>query len=131
MVVGSVLIAAGVAKLRMGAHPFARAILGYRLLPPALVPPVARVLPALEILIGAALVTAVYLHLAALLAAALLATFTCAISVALARGQRNACGCGTPGAPALALVSRRLVIRNLVLMTLLVISATSTEGWTW
>lgn len=121
IVVGSILLTAGVAKWRIGVHSFAQAIHGYRLLPVDLPLGVARVLPFAEMAIGLALLVGVVTPWAALCAATLLTLFATAMASALARGLETGCGCSS-----LVLeqrVSWRLVYRNLGLGALLVIVA--------
>lgn len=113
---GAVLLVAGLAKLRIGPHGFAEAILGYRLLPTSLVGPFVLAIPALELIIGAALLAGVTVQLAAIAGMAVIATFSVAVVVALARGQHNPCGCGLAPSP----VSRRLLLRNAALIVLLI-----------
>jgi uncharacterized membrane protein YphA (DoxX/SURF4 family) len=128
MIAGGVLVAAGLAKLRIGPRSFARVILDYRIIPSALAIPLARALPALELLSGAALLAGVFVRPAALAGAALLVVFSSAVAVALARGQRNDCGCGLSTGAYRAVVSRRLIFRNTFLTALLLVAYIGTEG---
>jgi putative oxidoreductase len=68
-------------------------IANYHLLPAAWVPLFAVTLPWIEILVGFALVLGLFGRGAALVAAALMAVFTVALSQALLRGIDLACGC--------------------------------------
>lgn len=117
IVVGSFFLVAGIAKWRLGANSFARAIQGYRLLPTDLPVAVARVLPLAEMSIGVALLIGIALPLAALFAATLLTLFATAMASALARGLEPQCGCTTLRGQR---VSWSLVCRNLALGALLV-----------
>jgi len=128
VVAGGVLLAAGLVKLRIGPQSFARAILDYRLIPSALAVPLARALPLMEILIGAALLSGLFVRPAALAGTALLVIFSGAIAAALARGQRNACGCGVGVGAHRGVVSRRLIARNAFLTALLLVAYIGTEG---
>ncbi|HLQ04846.1 MAG TPA: MauE/DoxX family redox-associated membrane protein [Verrucomicrobiae bacterium] len=128
MVAGGVLFAAGLVKLWMGPQSFARAILDYRLIPAALAVPLARALPAMEIVIGAALLTGLLVRPAVLAGTALLVIFSGAVAAALARGQRNACGCGVSVGARRGVVSRRLIARNAFLTALLWVAYIGTEG---
>jgi len=118
IVVGSVFLVAGIAKWRLGAHGFAQAIHGYRLLPVDMPVGLARVLPLAEIAIGFALLAGAAMPAAALCAATLLTLFATAMASALARGLEPDCGCSAfvRGQR----VSWRLVYRNLALGALLV-----------
>jgi len=115
--VGSFLLVAGIAKWRLGARSFARAIRGYRLLPADLPDGVARVLPFAEMTVGAALLLGAGLPTAAFCAAALLTLFATAMASALARGFEPDCGCASVRGQR---VSWTLVYRNLGLGALLV-----------
>ncbi|MGY1618899.1 MauE/DoxX family redox-associated membrane protein [Geodermatophilus sp. SYSU D00691] len=92
LVLGGLLLVAGVLKLPDPAAAV-RAVRAYRLLPEALVGPVAFGLPVLEIAVGLALLAGVFVRTAALSAAVLLAVFTAAVASAWARGLRIDCGC--------------------------------------
>lgn len=116
---GLVFLTAGVAKLR-NRQVFPGVVANYRLLPEALVGPVAVVLPLAEVLIGAALLGGV--ALAAVPAAALLLAFAAAMAVNIGRGRAHIdCGCGR--SELRQPLSRTLVVRNLVLAGLLVPAA--------
>jgi hypothetical protein len=121
IVVGLLLLTAGIAKWRLGAHSFAQAIQGYRLLPVDLPLAVARVLPFAEMAIGLALVVGAATPLAALCAATLLTLFATAMASALTRGLETGCGCSALVRE--QRVSWRLVYRNLALGSVLVLVA--------
>ena len=70
-----------------------RAVRAYRLLPEALVGPVAFGLPVLEIAIGLALLAGVFVRTAAIASAVLLVVFIVAVGSAWARGLQIDCGC--------------------------------------
>lgn len=113
---GLVFLAAGVAKLR-NRRVFPGVVANYRLLPDALVGPVATVLPWAEVLIGAALLGGI--ALAAVPAAGLLLAFAVAMAVNIGRGRAHIdCGCGR--SELRQPLSRNLVVRNVVLAALLV-----------
>lgn len=70
-------------------------VAGYRLMPEALVPAVARGLPAIELAVAAGLVAGATRDIAALASAVLLAVYASAVAINLARGRRAIdCGCG-------------------------------------
>lgn len=103
LVVGGVFIWASLDKL---AHPaeFAKAIHHYRLLPYAALHPAALLLPAVELVAGAALVLGWQRRGAALICGALLLVFLAAIATALVRGLDISCGCfNTDGGHAVGL----------------------------
>jgi uncharacterized membrane protein YphA (DoxX/SURF4 family) len=117
IVVGALLLVAGIAKWRLGAHGFARAIRGYRLLPADLPVGVARVLPLAEMAVGAALLVGAAQPVAAFCAASLLTLFAAAMASSLVRGLELDCGCASVHGQR---VSWTLVYRNLALGALLV-----------
>jgi uncharacterized membrane protein YphA (DoxX/SURF4 family) len=94
---GGVFVVAGVLKLPDPAAAV-RAARAYRLLPEALVQPVAFGLPMVEIVVGLALLAGVFVRTAALASAVLLVVFLVAVGSAWARGLQIDCGCfGTGG----------------------------------
>jgi len=92
LLVGGVFMYASWDKL---AHPqaFAETIHHYRLVPYSLLHPAALLLPMVEAIIGAALITGLKRRGAALLAAVLLIVFIGGISSALLRNLDISCGC--------------------------------------
>ncbi len=81
-------------------HAFARDIANYRLVPDAMAPAMAALLPFVEVGLGLAVVLGVWTRAAAIGIAGLLAVFTVAVVAAFARGIDVACGCfGGGGAP--------------------------------
>jgi hypothetical protein len=91
---------------------FAGALGAYRLLPQALVPAVARLLPLADAALGAGILLPVTRAPALAALAGLVLLYALAIAANLVRGRRNIdFGCGGPGQP----LSWALVIRNVVL----------------
>jgi len=91
--VGLVFVMAGLSKLRHR-QLFPGVVANYRLLPEALVTPVAALLPLAELAIGITLIAGERL-LAPVLAITLLLVFAVAIGINLRRGRRMIdCGCG-------------------------------------
>ena len=85
---------AGLTKLRDAAR-FEGVLADYRLLPAAMVAPLARVLPWLELALAAALVSTATRPAAAIASAAMLLAYAAAVAVNLGRGRRSIdCGCG-------------------------------------
>lgn len=100
LLLGGVLVVAGALKVPDPAAAV-RAVRAYRLLPEALVGPVAFGLPVLEIAVGLALLAGVFVRTAALASALLLVVFLIGIGSAWARGLQIDCGCfGGGGATA-------------------------------
>lgn len=91
--VGLVFLGAAAGKLRhLSILP--GVVANYRLLPPVLVPPVAYLLPAVEVMVGAALLAGAGSPAAEICAVSLLLMFASAMSVNLLRGRRHVdCGC--------------------------------------
>jgi uncharacterized membrane protein YphA (DoxX/SURF4 family) len=113
LVLAAVFVVAGALKLRDPAG-LASDITNYQLIP-ALAPLLAAVLPAVEIVVGVALLAlgAPWRRAAALCAAALMVMFTAAAGTALARGLDVACGCfGSAGGA----VGWTTMVRDLALL---------------
>ena len=127
VLVALVFARAAALKLRAWAA-FEGVVDNYDLLFPALVAPVAVILPIAEAVIAAALpIPMARQHWAELAAAALLAVFAIAMAVNLARGRGHIdCGCGDAGAR--QQLGPGLVVRNLVLAVLLVAVALAPPG---
>lgn len=116
-----VLLIGAAQKLRDW-QAFRSALDAYRLLPGALVMPVAAALPALELIAAGALLVPAYRGAGAVLALALLAAVTGAVAINLARGRTDIdCGCG--GAEGRQRLSWGLVARNAALMAAVVLGA--------
>jgi uncharacterized membrane protein YphA (DoxX/SURF4 family) len=92
LVVGGVWLAAGLLKVSDGAASV-RAVRAYQLLPESVVPTVGHALPALEIVIGLALVAGALTRAAAVGSSLLFVAFIIGISSAWARGLQIECGC--------------------------------------
>jgi hypothetical protein len=94
---------------------FRSAVAGYRLLPNALVGPVSRAIPWLELCTAGAFLIPAAAHRAEWLGVTLLVISAVAISANLARGRREIdCGCGLAGGARPLGVS--LLLRNVVLI---------------
>ena len=109
-----VFATAGVAKLRdrAGVSDMLRAFL----VPSGLIEPLAWLLPVAELAIAAALVPSASARWAGLAAAGMLAMFTAAIALQLARGRRPQCRCF--GAIGAAPIGPSTLLRNLGLIVL-------------
>lgn len=117
--VAVVFFIAGLAKM-VSYRRFRAAVAAYELLPAALVPVVARAVPAGEVLIAGALVADVMLPVAVAAAVGALMLFASAMAVNLARGREIDCGCGGGSDP--RPISWRLVLRNVVLAVALMVT---------
>jgi hypothetical protein len=109
---------------------FAAAVAAHRLVPEASVGVFARALALCEIAAAAGLLVPASAPLAAGLAAALLALYTSAIAINLARGRREIdCGCSARPQP----LSGRLLARNAALGALAIAAAlpASARAWVW
>ena len=96
--VGGVFIYAG--ALKVGAPlAFADSVASFRLLPVALINPVALSLPIFEVVVGLSLVVGVRRRACAMMIAVMCGVFAVALIQALARGIEVDCGCFGGGAP--------------------------------
>jgi len=96
LAIAVLLASAATHKVRAPAR-FAKQLADYQLLPEALVRPVARVIPAVELVIAFALLVPVSRYWAALAAAGLISLYAAAIGINLWRGRRDIdCGCAGP-----------------------------------
>jgi uncharacterized membrane protein YphA (DoxX/SURF4 family) len=93
--IGAIFVVAGVSKVGH-APEFAAQIAGFRLLPQAVIAPMALVLPFLEILLGGYLIVGLFTRAAAWIAVLLFAAFDGAIASAVVRGMTVSCGCFGP-----------------------------------
>jgi uncharacterized membrane protein YphA (DoxX/SURF4 family) len=110
---GAVLLVAGVAKRSDPRWPSKAAELG--------APPwVVRVLPWLELALGALLVAGVARRAVSTVAAAVLVAFTVLLVVRLAQGRRPPCACF--GARSTRPIGAGSVVRNLVLLALAIVA---------
>ena len=124
--VAAILFASVAHKLN-APHRFARQLQDYELLPSVAVSPVARGLPWLEFGAAVALLIPIVRVYGAVLAASLLVLYSGAIACNLIRGRRDiACGCSGPGLE--RPLSGALIIRNIVLVGLLCITALPVDG---
>jgi len=89
---GAVFVAAG--GLKIGhADVFAAQIAAFRIVPQAVIGPLALLLPFLEVLLGGYLIIGLYTRLVASIAGIQLVLFAVAIGSAVARGMVISCGC--------------------------------------
>jgi uncharacterized membrane protein YphA (DoxX/SURF4 family) len=95
VVLGAIFIVAGGSKIGHAAY-FAAQIAGFRILPQAVIAPIALALPYLEVLLGVYLVIGLFTRQAAWIAALLLLIFDAAIASAVVRGMAINCGCFGP-----------------------------------
>lgn len=126
VLVGTVLVIAGAAKLRAGGAQFLSAILDYEIVRGGPAAALARVIPPLEVVCGASLVLGVGFPLTPLVASALMLCFASAITLSLRRGRTHPCGCGEGMRP----IQWTLVRRNLI-FTLLLLPSVVVGAGTW
>jgi Methylamine utilisation protein MauE len=129
--IAGLFLRSGLAKAA-GLADFRSAVANYRLLPSALVRPVAVVLPLAEIVAAVLLALGILPLVVASVLAVLLVAFATAIGINLARGRVFDCGCaGSDAAP--RMISWPHVATNLVLAVLAaavaVASAPTMELW--
>lgn len=122
--IGSMFLVAAYHKLAEGPS-FRVTLLEYQLLPEFLVSPMSRILPLLELLLGASCLLVFYQQsITAIGSAILLGTYAFAIGINLMRGRHYIdCGCGFGGkSDSEQFLSGGLVIRNLILVALALIT---------
>ncbi len=95
VVLAAIFIVAGASKIGH-ANLFAAQIAGFKLLPQAVIAPMALGLPFLEILLGGYLLLGLFTRTSAWIAVVLLALFDAAIASAVVRGMTVSCGCFGP-----------------------------------
>lgn len=95
VVLGAILIAAGVAKIGHFGR-FATEIAAFRLLPQPVIAPLAVLLPFVEVLVGIALLLRILPNAASWTAVVLFAGYDAAVASAAARGMSVDCGCFGP-----------------------------------
>ncbi len=98
LVTGGVWIVAGALKVTDPSASIA-AVRAYELLPGSLVEPIGLALPAVELVVGLALVVGVFTRGAALVSGVLFAAFIIGIASVWARGIEIDCGCFGGGGP--------------------------------
>ncbi|MCK9893319.1 DoxX family protein [Frankia sp. AgB32] len=96
LVLGAVWLAAGLLKVN-DPDGMLRSARAFRILPEALVQPVAYAVPFLEIALGLLLIVGLAVRVTAIVSALMFATYIAAIASAAARGLRIDCGCFSSG----------------------------------
>lgn len=120
VVAGGLLLIAGLMKVRHGLDRFTLAVLSYEIVRGTVARALARAIPFAEIVLGILLLTGIFTRSAAVAAAVLVAAFTVAIAVSLARRRPHSCGCGGPlEAP----IGPQLIARNAFLLGALALLA--------
>lgn len=125
VLLGALFVVAGASKVGH-ADLFAAEIAGFRLLPAALIAPIAIALPFLEMLLGVYLILGLFTRTAAWIAVALFAVFDLAIASAVVRGMTVSCGCFGPSDA--TVTSWPEVARDAVLVVLAAIVALRPPG---
>jgi uncharacterized membrane protein YphA (DoxX/SURF4 family) len=119
---GTVFLLAGLAKLPRR-REFVAVVRAYGVLPSRVVSLFARAVPLVELALGALLFVGLGVRLVAMLAGIVLALFSAAVAVNLARGRDLDCGCFAMGAP--RHITWSLVARNAVLIAMSAVTAAS------
>jgi uncharacterized membrane protein YphA (DoxX/SURF4 family) len=120
IVIGALFLVASLAKLG-DLQAFAEQVHNFRLLPDALDNLSAIVLPWIELIAGLALVFGVRARSGAIIVSALMALFTLAVLIAMARGLDIECGCfGTADATRVGVVK---ILQNLGMLALALLAA--------
>ena len=125
-VVGGAFVFAGVLKMA-DPEKFAIDVSNFRLLPYAMIHPVAIILPGIEVVAGALVLAGIRLKASALVISGLTAIFFIAIVLALARGLNIECGCfGTAGGKQIGLLTLAI---DFVLFCFAAFLAKRADGW--
>jgi len=93
ILIGGLLLVAGILKAHDGPSATAATIAGYRILPPVVVAPLGVALPYLEILLGGYLVAGLFTRIAAFFTAAQFLLFAGAVASLVVRQIPANCGC--------------------------------------
>jgi uncharacterized membrane protein YphA (DoxX/SURF4 family) len=101
LLLGGLLVVAGVLKIGHSVE-LAASIAGFRLLPAAVVGPLAIALPYLEVLLGGYLIAGLFTRIVAIVCAAQFLFYTGAIASAVLRHISATCGCFGPADTAVA-----------------------------
>jgi len=125
LALGFLFFYAGVGKI-ISPQEFAVAIYNYQLLPDGAINLLAVVLPWLEVLLAAALVSGFYVRGASLLSAVLFFVFVAALSINLARGLDISCGCFSTAGES---INWLYVVRDAGLLALSVFVLFFDRGW--
>ena len=122
---GILFLYAGWEKI-IAPREFAIAVYNYRLLPDAAINLVAVVLPWLEVLLAAGLVSGCCLRGSSLLSALLFMTFAAAMTISLVRGLDISCGCfgGSAGS-----INWLYLVRDLSLLGMSIITLIFDSRW--
>ncbi len=123
ILVGALLLLAGIAKMRNGLNAFQQVVLGYELVPRRLVPLLSKALPVVEVVVGTLLVLGLFVNLAATAAFGLVFVFSAVIAISLLRGRKHQCGCVGLASSTVQQIQWRLVYRNLSVLAVLVAAA--------
>jgi putative oxidoreductase len=112
----AIFLYAGLPKV---AHPqaFLASVRNYDILPNAIVPAFALILPMVEVLAGALLLLGVWIRPSGLVIGGMLVAFIVAIASALARGIDIECGCFSHGG---SRVGMELILRDLAMLAMLI-----------
>lgn len=116
---GLILVIGGLVKIHQ-MPVFTRAVAAYNLLPQRIV---AVMVAAVECAFGLLLVTGIAVAATAAAVGAMLTLFAAAMTINVARGRRNDCGCG--GLIGGGIIGWRLIVRNLLLALLMA----GISGW--
>ena len=93
LLLGGLLLVAGVLKAHDGPVLTASSIAGYRLLPPPVIAPLGVFLPYFEIFLGTYLVLGLFMRVAGIIASLQFALFAGAVATLVVRGIPADCGC--------------------------------------
>lgn len=125
LALGVIFLYAGIEKI-IAPREFAVAIYNYQILPDPVINSVALVLPWLEVILAAGLITGIYVRGASLFSAGLFLAFATALTINLIRGLDISCGCfGTASGN----INWLYLVRDTSLLTMSVVILFFDRGW--
>ncbi len=126
LILGVIFMASAIPKLR---HPngFVLVVLEYRILPPRLGRPFARLVPPLELFIALLLLSGIAVRLAGAVTSLLLLSFIVAIAINMARGRDLDCHCF--GKAARRRIGRDTLLQDGALLSLSIITTARAGEW--
>ena len=125
LLIGSILVIAGLAKALMNGDRFYKTVVAYDLLPSWIAKLFAKWLPWLELAMGTMMIFGIWTRLVAAVSMGVLGIFAIAVCVSLFRNKDINCGCFGRISEK---VGWRVVIRNIVLLILSLLVYTHKGG---
>ncbi len=114
ILLAAIFLAAGIAKLREPWPNLAASIYTFKLVPDTMLEPMARILPWIEVLLGAAVISGIRLRWTSLAATLMLAAFLSVLIRSWAVGLQVDCGCFGSGEP----LGPKVILRDSLMLVL-------------